>query len=88
MIQTATASVATQIRKMAKAHNVTAEVDGISRMAAAVSGLAGDVVELDGVEQLLANLKRKGILSKSEIITLQGEYLKEKRRAKKRNGRI
>ncbi|AXP04435.1 hypothetical protein ACN079_27430 [Pseudomonas sp. ABY48] len=85
MTQTATASVATQVRKLAKAHNVTAELDGMSRMAATITRLAGDVVELDGIEQLLVNLKRKGVLSKSEILTLQGEYLQEKRRAKKRS---
>ncbi|WP_413791920.1 MULTISPECIES: hypothetical protein [unclassified Pseudomonas] len=85
MTQTATASVATQVRKLAKAHNVTAEHDGMSRMAATITRLAGDVVELDGIEQLLVNLKRKGVLSKSEILTLQGEYLQEKRRAKKRS---
>jgi len=41
------------------------------------------VVELDGVEQLLVNLKRKGVLSKSETLALQGSYLQEKRRLKK-----
>ncbi|MGX1176035.1 hypothetical protein [Pseudomonas sp. R151218B TE3479] len=85
MTQTATASVATQVQKLAKAHNVTAELDGMSRMAATITRLAGDVVELDGIEQLLVNLKRKGVLSKSQILTLQGEYLQEKRRAKKRS---
>lgn len=53
-------------------------------MAVAITGLAGDAVELDGVEQLLVNLKRKGILSKSETLALQGSYLQEKRRAKKK----
>ncbi|EJL02131.1 hypothetical protein PflQ2_1606 [Pseudomonas fluorescens Q2-87] len=85
MTQTGTASVATQVRKLAKAHNITAELDGMSRMAATITRLAGDVVELDGIEQLLVNLKRKGVLSKSQILTLQGEYLQEKRRAKKRS---
>ena len=45
---------------------------------------AGDVVELDGIEQLLVNLKKKGVLSKSEILVLQGRYLQE-RRAQKRS---
>jgi hypothetical protein len=49
-----------------------------------ITHLAGDVVELDGIEQLLVNLKRKGILSKSEILVLQGRYLQE-RRAQKRS---
>lgn len=83
MTETADVSIASQVRKMAKAHHVTAERDGISRMAAAITGLAGDVVELDGVEQLLVNLKRRGVLSKSETLALQGSYLQEKRLAKK-----
>ncbi|MHA6787650.1 hypothetical protein [Pseudomonas sp. FP2300] len=84
MAQTAIDSVAAQVRRLAETHNVTAERDAISRMAAAITRLAGDVVELDKVEQLLVNLKRKGILSKSEILILQSKYLQEKRHAKKR----
>ncbi|MFB3303369.1 hypothetical protein [Pseudomonas sp. AMR01] len=83
MTNTADVSIASQVREMARAHHVTAERDGISRMAVAITGLAGDVVELDGVEQLLVNLKRKGVLSKSETLALQGSYLQEKRRMKK-----
>ncbi|WLI09160.1 MULTISPECIES: hypothetical protein [Pseudomonas] len=84
MTKTADVSVASQVRRLAKAHHVTAERDGISRMAAAITSLAGDVVELDGVEQLLVNLKRKGVPSKSKTLALQGSYLQEKRRAKKK----
>ncbi|PRA34104.1 hypothetical protein [Pseudomonas poae] len=84
MTKTADVSIASQVRRMAKAHHITAERDGISRMAAAITSLAGDVVELDGIEQLLVNLKRKGILSKSETLALQGSYLQEKRSAKKK----
>jgi hypothetical protein len=85
MTQTATVSVANQVRQLAKAHNITAELDGMSRMAVTITRLAGDAVELDGVEQLLVNLKRKGVLTKAEILTLQGQYLQEKRRSKKRS---
>lgn len=84
MTQTAAVSVASQIRKLAKDHKVTAGRDGMSRMAVSITRLAGDVVELDGIEQLLVNLKRKGVLSKSEILALQGRYLQE-RRAQKRS---
>jgi hypothetical protein len=44
--------------------------------------MAGDIVELDCVEQLLVNFKKKGVLSKSETLALQGRDLQE-RRAKK-----
>ncbi|KMT52405.1 hypothetical protein [Pseudomonas fildesensis] len=84
MTKTTDDSVAGKVRRLAKAHHVTAERDVVSRMAVAITGLAGDVVELDGVEQLLVNLKRKGILSKSETLALQGSYLQEKRRSKKK----
>lgn len=76
-------SVATEVRKLAKKHNVTAERDGVSGMAVTISRLAGDIINLDVVEQLLVNLKRKGVLSKVEIMALQGRYLAEKRRTRK-----
>lgn len=84
MSKTAAVSVASEVRKLAKDHKVTAERDGMSRMAVTITRLAGDVVELDGVEQLLVNLKRKGVLNKSEILALQGRYLQEKRRSQKK----
>jgi hypothetical protein len=84
LTQTAADSVEAKIRRLAKAHNVTAELDDMSHMAVTITRLTGDVVQLDDIEQLLVNLKRKGALSKSEILTLQGEYLQEKRRFKKR----
>ncbi|MHC8364332.1 hypothetical protein ACYZT9_00245 [Pseudomonas sp. ZT5P21] len=72
------------MRKLAKDHKVTADPDDMSRMAVNITRLAGDVVELDGIEQLLVNLKKKGVLSKAEILALQGRYLQE-RRAQKRS---
>ncbi|CRL49800.1 hypothetical protein H8F22_17255 [Pseudomonas sp. P154a] len=84
MTQTAAVSVASQIRKLANDHKVTADPDGMSRIAVIITRMTGDVVELDGIEQLLVNLKRKGVLSKSEILALQGRYLQE-RRAQKRS---
>ena len=84
MSKTAAVSVASEVRGLAKAHKVTAERDGMSLMAMTITRLAGDAVELDGVEQLLVNLKRKGVLSKSEILAIQGRYLLEKRRSKQK----
>lgn len=76
-----TENVATEVRKLAKAHQVTAERDGLSYMAVTITRLAGDDIELDDVGQLLVNLKRKGVLNKSEFMALQGRYLEEKRRS-------
>jgi hypothetical protein len=84
LTQTAVDSVEAKVRRLAKAHDVTAELDDMSRMAVTITRMAGDVVELDDIERLLVNLKRKGVLSKSEILTLQGEFLQEKKRVKKR----
>ncbi|WDR35519.1 hypothetical protein NN484_23970 [Pseudomonas serboccidentalis] len=76
-----TENVATEVRKLAKAHQVTAERDGLSYMAVTITRLVGDDIELDDVGQLLVNLKRKGVLNKSEFMALQGRYLEEKRRS-------
>ncbi|KAB0485611.1 hypothetical protein [Pseudomonas reinekei] len=84
MNQTAAVSVASQVRQLAKDHPITADPDGMSRMAVTITRMAGDIVELDGIEQMLVNLKKKGVLSKSETLALQGRYLQE-RRAQKRS---
>jgi hypothetical protein len=83
MKDSATGGVASEVRKLAQKHQVTAERDSISCMAVTITRLAGDAVELDGIEQLLVNLKRKGVLNKAEIMALQGRYLQEKRRCKR-----
>ncbi|MFT8211712.1 MAG: hypothetical protein ACMZI0_16075 [Symbiopectobacterium sp.] len=79
MTPKANVSVASYVRKLAEDHNITAYRDDMSRMAAAITGMADDDVELDSVEQLLVNLKRKGVLSKPETLMLQGNYLQEKK---------
>lgn len=58
---------------------MTANRDDMSRMAVSITGLIDDSVELDNVEQLLVNLKKKGVLSKSEILESQGRYFREQR---------
>lgn len=82
-MRTSEISVANRVRRLAQSQNVTAEPDDISRMAVAITRLAGDEVQLDNIQQLLVNLKRKGVLSKSEALTIQGEYLQEKRHLNK-----
>ncbi|GAB3408882.1 hypothetical protein GCM10027361_15570 [Erwinia aphidicola] len=82
-MRTSEISVANRVRRLAQSHNVATEPDDISRMAVAITRLAGDEVQLDNIQQLLVNLKRKGVLSKSEALTIQGEYLQEKRHLNK-----
>ena len=84
MISTSSSSVANKVLKLAKLHSVSAERDGLSTVAVAITRLADDIVELDNIEQLLVNLKRKGVLNKSEILKLQGSYLREKKLSDKK----
>ncbi|ANS40990.1 hypothetical protein [Serratia inhibens] len=84
MTQRTVVSVASYVHKLANDHDITDYRDGMSRMAVAITRLAGDAVELDDVEQLLVNLKRKGVLTKSEILELQGRYFREQRNARKK----
>lgn len=84
MSKTDTVSVASEVHRLAKTHKVSAEPDSMSRMAVTITRLAGDLVELDDVEQLLVNLKKQGVLTKTQALSLQGRYLQEKRQAKKK----
>ncbi|UII72292.1 hypothetical protein LVW35_03700 [Pseudomonas sp. HN11] len=88
MTKPATKSVASEVRQLARTHKVTSERDSVSRMAACITSLSGDTVVLDSVEQLLVNLKRKGVMSTSDLLAMQVRYLTEKsageRRAKKK----
>lgn len=87
MTTPATRSVASEVRQLARLHKVTSKRDGVSRMAGKISSLSGDTVVLDTVEQLLVNLKRKGVITTSDLLAMQVRYLEEKgmveRRTKK-----
>lgn len=84
MSKTATAGVASEVRKLAKAHKISAEPDSMSCMAVTITRLAGDSVELDNIEQLLINLTRKGVLSSAQTLALQARYIQEKRKTHKK----
>ena len=75
MPQKTIVNVASNVQELAKENNVTPK----SRMAVTITALTGDFVELDKIEQLLINLKKKGILSKTEILQLHGRYICEER---------
>lgn len=51
----------------------------MSRVAVTITVLADGSVELDNAEQLLVNLKKKGVLTKAEILQLQGHYFREQK---------
>ncbi|QJT83032.1 hypothetical protein [Kosakonia sp. MUSA4] len=81
MIKNTSPSVASKIRHLAASHNISDIRDDTSRMAMVITQLAGDTIVLDNIEQLLVNLKRKGVLTKAETLSLQADYLQEKRKA-------
>jgi len=43
----------------------------MSCMAITITRLAGDKVELDSIERMLVNLKKRGVLSKAKTRALQ-----------------
>lgn len=81
MSKSASTSVANKVRRLAASHNVSDIRDDTSRMAMVITQLAGDSVVLDSTEQLLVNLKKKGVLTKAQTLSLQADYLLEKRKA-------
>lgn len=64
MPQKTIVKVASYVQELVKENNVTANRDVMTRMAVIITALTGDFVELDKIEQLLVNLKKKGTLSK------------------------
>ncbi|EKW1654925.1 hypothetical protein [Citrobacter freundii] len=82
MPQKTPTSIASYIYQLAKEHNITATRDNISNIATAITTLSGDDIELDDVEQLLVNLKRKGFLTKAEILQFEGRYLREQKHSR------
>ena len=73
----APSATAARIRKMAQEHHVAYVRTQRDMLAHHITRLAGDVVELDEVEQLLIALQRRGHLTRTEMIQLQATYLRE-----------
>ena len=51
----------------------------MSRVAVAITALADDSVELDNVEQLLVNLKRKVYSVNLKFYSFRGRYFREQK---------
>ncbi|PRN03311.1 hypothetical protein A0O30_18725 [Pseudomonas sp. LLC-1] len=77
MTQARDASIKCQVLELAKQHGVTSEKDRFSDLATTITNLAGDVVNLDDIERMLVALKKKGILTKRQILELEACYLNE-----------
>lgn len=72
-------STAEHIRGLARRHHVVYAEGPKDRLAHHMSRLAGDTVELDEIERLLIGLQRAGRLTRTEMVRLQAQYLREAR---------
>jgi hypothetical protein len=70
-------STAEHIRTLARRFDVSYTEGPNDRLAHHISRLAGDMVELDEIEQLLIGLQRAKHITRSEMIQLQARYLHE-----------
>ncbi|MFV3289881.1 hypothetical protein ACNFBR_14145 [Pseudomonas sp. NY11955] len=77
MTQARDASIKCQVLELAKQHGITSEKDRFSDLATTITSLSGDVVTLDDVERVLVSLKKKGVLTKRQILELEARYLNE-----------
>jgi reverse gyrase len=76
--QTATVNATAKvIQNLAERHHVTYRVTDSDRLAHHITRLAGDVVELDPIEQLLIGLQRAGHIDRVQMVRLQARYLRE-----------
>jgi hypothetical protein len=65
------------IQNLAAQNDVTYRVTDNDRLAHHITRLAGDVVELDPIEQLLIGLQRAGRIDRTQMVRLQARYLRE-----------
>ncbi|MFJ4432363.1 hypothetical protein ACIPZG_15480 [Pseudomonas sp. NPDC089395] len=71
------ASISSQVHSLARRHGVTGDKDHVSDLATTITRLSGDAVALETFERMLVSLKKKGILSKQQILQLEARYLRE-----------
>jgi len=77
-LQTATVNATARvIQNLAEQNHVTYHVTDNDRLAHHMTRLAGDVVELDSIEQLLIGLQRIGRIDRTLMVRLQARYLRE-----------
>ena len=65
------------IQNLAERNHVTYHMTDGDRLANHITRLAGDVVELDPIEQLLIGLQRAGHIDRELMVRLQARYLRE-----------
>ena len=73
-----TSGLAKYITDLANQYNVTYVRTFYDELAATITKLSDDEVEPDDIENLLITLKREGILSGKDMLSLLVNYLREK----------
>lgn len=68
-------AVADEIRRLAKESGITYEATALDAWADHVTRLAGDDIELDGIENLLVELERAGVVTGPQATRLHAAYL-------------
>ncbi|MBK4997795.1 hypothetical protein IAE37_000071 [Pseudomonas sp. S31] len=71
------ASIKSQVQELARLHAVTGGKNRFSDLATTITRLSGDSVALDPVERMLVSLKKKGVLTKQQILQMEAAYLLE-----------
>lgn len=71
---------AVEVRVMAQRHRVFYSRTSTDRLAHDMTRLAGDLVELDEIEQLIIALQRAGHLTRGEAVHLTARYRREAKR--------
>jgi len=63
------------IRTLARQHGIAAERTATDAIADTITRLSGDDVTHDEVEDLVVNMRRKGIITSEQATSLYGDYL-------------
>lgn len=72
-------NVVQKILALANTHNVEYQETNLDIFARKVTELAGDEVQEDPIIDLLVELKRKEVITGTELLELTHKYLKERR---------
>ena len=79
MTEPAHGPTAARIRKMAQERHVAYVRTKRDTLAQHITRLSGDFVQLDEIERLLIALQRGGHLTRTQMVQLQADYLREAR---------
>ncbi|MGI2036360.1 hypothetical protein ACRQ1B_28695 [Rhizobium panacihumi] len=63
------------IRAIARQHGIVAERTATDELADTITGLAGDEVVHDEIEDLVVTMQRKGVITADKATSLYGDYL-------------